>query len=213
MKLVIIIAIVFVVIIAGVGGLFAYSYTQIHVSLDDAKFHSIDWESLSFSNTLKLGLNVFSGNWLSAAFDLIQGVNLNLYFGLTNNGFLPVYIPDLSYDLIVNGVSVGKGYTSIDTTVSPRQTKTLPVLQNFQKSSLAPAIGNIISNNGIIDLKVSGTAYFKVFGLSIPVPFESSKQISIIDEITFSPNLRVLENDRDSQSMLRNFTCSKINSR
>jgi len=30
---------------------------------------------------------------------------------------------------------------------------------------------------------VSGTAYFNLLGLDVPIPFESSKQISISDEI------------------------------
>jgi len=30
---------------------------------------------------------------------------------------------------------------------------------------------------------VSGTAHFKLFVLDIPIPFESSKQISIVDEL------------------------------
>jgi len=40
-----------------------------------------------------------------------------------------------------------------------------------------------VSKDGIIELRVNGTAFFKLFGQSIPVPFESTKQISIIDEI------------------------------
>jgi hypothetical protein len=34
-----------------------------------------------------------------------------------------------------------------------------------------------------MDLHVKGIAYFKILGLNIPIPFESSKQISLYDEI------------------------------
>lgn len=171
------------IILAIVGGLIAYSYSQIHVSLNDVSYHSIDWVSFSWPVLLNVGLNVLSGNWLGAAFDLIQGINLDLEFGLYNGGLLPVYIPDLSYDLFVNGVPVGTGHSKVNITINPGQTKEITVLQNFQKSSLAPAVGYIVSNDGVIDLKVKGTAHFKLFVLDIPIPFESSKSISIKDEI------------------------------
>src|SRR5574337_1497384 len=32
------------------------------------------------------------------------------------------------------------------------------------------------------DIKVSGTAYFKFLGLSVPISFESTKQVSVVDE-------------------------------
>ena len=94
---------VFVLIIALIGILFYYSYTQIHVSLNDMSYHSIDW-TVSSSSFFKAALNLVTGNWLSAAFDFIDGVNLNLFFGLSNYGFLPVYIPDISYNLLVNDI-------------------------------------------------------------------------------------------------------------
>ena len=181
-KAVIIITIVLVILVM-FGGLLAYSYTQIHVNLDDVDFHSIDWMEISFSKLLSLGINTLSGNVPGVMFDLIDGINLNLIFGLTNNGFLPVYIPDITYDLSLNGIHVGQGKSVIDTTINPGQTKQITSFQNFKKSNLAPAASAIIADGGIIDLKVSGTAYFKLFGLNIPIPFESSKQISIMDEL------------------------------
>lgn len=174
---------VFFLIILIAGGLFYYSYSQISVDLNDVSYHSIDWTNFTFSTMLKLGLNALSGNWLSAAFDLIDGVNLNLFFGMTNNGFLPVHIPDLSYNLSVNGVHVGNGKSTINMTINPGESKQIKAFQNFKKSSLTPAISSIVSNSGVMDLRVKGTAYFNLLGLQIPIPFESSKQISIYDEI------------------------------
>ena len=100
--------IVLAIIVGGVGML-AYSYAQISVSLDDVNFHSIDWTDFTFSDILSLGGNLLSGNVLGFALDLIDGINLNLIFGLSNDGFLPAYIPDITYDLVVNGISVGQG--------------------------------------------------------------------------------------------------------
>ncbi|EGP94043.1 hypothetical protein [Nitrosarchaeum koreense] len=178
-----IVIIVILIIIAIFGAILYYSYTQIHVSLRDASYHSIEWSSFSWSTLLNLGLNVIAGNWLSAAFDLINGINLDLTFGLYNGGLLPVYIPDLSYDLLINNVRVGKGYSQVDTTIYPGQTKEISALQNFKKSSLYPVIGSIVSNGGVINLKVSGTAHFKLLVFDIPIQFESTKSISIKDEI------------------------------
>ena len=180
------IASVIVAILIVVGIFFvllAYSYTQINVSLNDVTFHSIDWASLSWSALLKLGLDALAGNWPDAAFELIQGINLNLIFGLSNNGILPIFIPDIFYDLSINGINVGKGHSTINTTINPGETKEIPILQNFQKDSLTPTIESIVINNGIMTIQISGTAYFELLGLSIPIPFESTKQISIVDEV------------------------------
>ena len=96
---------------------------------------------------------------------------------------LPVYIPELSYDLSINGIPIGTGYNEIKTTINPGETKEIPILQNFKKDSLSPAIESIINTEGVIDIGVSGTAYFELLGQSIPIPFESSMQVSIVDEI------------------------------
>lgn len=189
-----------VAIIGIIFGLIAYSYTQIHVALNDVSFHSIEWASFSWSTLLSLGLNVLTGNWLGAAFDLIQGINLNLIFGLSNYGILPVYIPDLTYDLSINGVPVGEGYSTVNLTINPGETRQIPVLQNFQKSSLNPAISSIVSTGGIINLRVSGTAYFNLLGLSIPIPFESTKQVSIIDEIESRLTSEIQKNQQQQRS-------------
>ena len=172
-----------IITIVIISGLVAYSYTQIHITLNEVTLHSIDFEPFSLSTLFNLGLDVLAGNWLDAAFDLIQGVNLNLIFGLSNFGVLPVYIPDLSYDLSINGIPVGKGQSTIDMTINPGETKEILVLQNFEKNGLSPAISSIVDTGGVIDLNVSGTAYFILLGKTIPIPFESSKQVSIIDEI------------------------------
>ena len=174
---------IFFLILVITGGLLYYSYTQINVELNTVSFHSIDWVDMTFSALVNLGLNAITGDLLSAAINLVDGVNLNLFFGLTNNGLLPVYIPDLSYDLLVNDVNVGHGYTTVDTTIYPGDGKEIPIVQNFQKSGLAPVMSSIISNDGVMQIKVKGTAYFKFLGLDIPIPFESTQQISIKDEI------------------------------
>ena len=53
--------VILITIIAIIGGLFAYSYTQLSLSLNDAEIHSIDFEELSLSVLLNLGLNALSG--------------------------------------------------------------------------------------------------------------------------------------------------------
>ena len=184
---------IFVIILIG-AGLVYYSYTQISVELNSASLRSIDWTSFSWSTILSLGLNVLTGNWLGAAFDLIDGINVNLGFALYNGGLLPVYIPDLTYDLRVNGVHVGKGYSQVGMTISPGETKQIYSLQNFQKNSLTPAISSIVGSGGKMEIRVSGTAHFSLFGFDIPVPFESSKQISVYDEIRKKLNAEIEEN-------------------
>lgn len=83
----------------------------------------------------------------------------------------------------MNDIPMGKGYATIDYTINPGETKEVPVLQNFKKTRFSPAVESVVNSGGIINLHVNGTAFFKLLGMNIPVPFESSKQISIIDEI------------------------------
>lgn len=170
------------VVVGMIFGLVAYSYTQIHVSFTNASLNSIDW-NVSASSIVKGILNAITGNWLAAAFDVIDGIKVNLFFDLTNGGFLPVYIPNLTYDLLINGIWMGEGSVQIDETIMPGQTKQIVALQDFKKQGLAPAVSSIIENGGEFEIRAKGTAHFSLFGLDIPVPFESSRTISIVDEI------------------------------
>lgn len=190
-------AIVGIVILAIVMiflGLFAYSYTHLGVGLNDVEFQSIDWEPISWDVLLRAGLNTLSGNWFDAAFDLVQGVNLNLVIGLSNDGLLPVYIPDLNYDVLINGVPIGNGVSKINVIVNPGETKEIIAFQNIQKSSMAPAAASIVNTEGVMNVKVSGTAYFQLFGWKIPVPFDSEKRISIYDEVRNKINAEIQKN-------------------
>lgn len=193
-----VLGVIILILILIVGILFAYSYTHLNVSLNTVEFQSIDWEELSWTTLLKVGLNTLSGDWFGAAIDLIQGINLNLILGLSNSGFLPVYIPDLTYDILINGIMVGGGTTNLDITINPGETKEIVSFQNIQKSSLAPTVYSIVSTDGLIDLKIKGTAYFKLLGFNIPIPFESSKQISIYDEVRNKINAEIQKNQPQS---------------
>ncbi|WP_179363322.1 hypothetical protein [Nitrosopumilus oxyclinae] len=186
------ISILVIIIILGI--LFAYSYTHLSINLKDVEFQSIDWETLTWSNLLNVGLDTLSGDWFNAAFGLIQGINLNFIFNVNNNGFLPVYIPDLYYDILINDIRIGRGNSNIDTTIYPGETKEIISFQNIQKNSFSPAINSIVSTQGIMEIKVRGTAYFKIFGMNIPIPFESSKQISIYDEVRNKINSEIQKN-------------------
>ena len=164
-------------------GLIAYSYAQINASFSDVSSVNVELEILSLSSLIKLGLDVLSGNWLSAALDVIAGIELGLVFELTNNGILPVYIPELEYDLYINGIFIGNGSSIIDATINPGEVKQINVTQSIQKESLSPSVESIIDNNGFIDVDIKGVAYFELLGFKIPFEFESSKQVSIVDEI------------------------------
>ena len=160
-----------------------YSYSQIDVSLKDLMSVEIKLASLSISDLISLSLGVLSGDWILSALVVMAEIDLGLVFELSNNGFFSVYVPDLSYDLSINGILLGHGYSKINTTINPGETKKIEVFQNLQKSSLSPAIESLSKMKGIADVRINGTAYFELFGQKIPVSFESNRQVSIIDEI------------------------------
>jgi len=179
----VVIGILISLVVVGVFfSLVAYSYTQITVDIKGVTLDSIDWTSISVSTIIKIGLDVLRGDWIDSALALIEGINLNFIFQFSNNGILPVHIPDLSYDLSINDVYVGQGNSTINTTINPGETKEIPILQNFQRDSLIPTVKSIVDRNGIMDLHISGIAYFKLLILEVPIPFESTYEISIIDE-------------------------------
>ncbi|QUC65537.1 LEA type 2 family protein [Nitrosopumilus sp. K4] len=192
------IGIAIIVMILVVAGLFVYSYTQISVELSNVQLHSIDWATLSWPALINLGLDALTGNWFGAAFELIDGVNLNLIFAVQNKGILPVYIPDLSYDIFVNGISIGKGSSKTDITINPGNTKEITSFQNFKKDRMGQAVFSIIDTKGIMDIKVKGTAFVKFLGIDIPIPFESSRQISIYDEVRNTLNKEIQKNNQKS---------------
>ena len=183
MKPAIIIVMVIVAIIAIALGLVAYSYTNIQADLNEISFTGLDWAPISENLLLKLAYNALTGNILGLVSSLITGVKVNLIFTLSNHGVFPVYIPDLSYDLSINDVKLGHGQSNVDTTINPGETKELPILQNFQINSLELVSNSILNTGGIMNLKVNGTAYFKFLGFSVPVPFQSTKQVSILEEV------------------------------
>ncbi len=179
-----------IIIISGISlaivilfGLISYSYTQIAVSFNEVSSVNVELEALSLPTLIKLGLDLLSGNWLAAALDVVAGIKFGLVFELINNGLFPVYIPELSYDLFINEVFVGSGNSVIDVTISPGETKEIQIIQNFEKDSFSPTIDSIIETEGIIDLKINGIAYFEILGFKIPIEFESSKQVSLVEEI------------------------------
>ena len=177
-----------IVVVAVFFSLVAYSYTQITVDIKGVTLDSIDWTSISVSTIIKIGLDVLRGDWIDSALALIEGINLNFIFQFSNKGILPVHIPDLSYDLSINDMYVGQGHSTINTTINPGETKEIPILQNFQRDSLTPTVKSIVDRNGIMDLHISGIAYFKLLILEVPIPFESTYQISIIDEVEIHLN-------------------------
>lgn len=182
MKAVVIAAIIAVAIVGIILGLIAYSYTQIQISLENISYQGLD-VTITTGSIIKTALNGIIGNWIGAALDLVTGVKLGLGFALSNHGFFPVYIPDVSYDLLVNDVKVGQGKSHIDETINPGETKNIEDSQDIQFNSIKPAVTSIVESGGVINFKVSGTAYFNFLGLSVPVPFESTRQVNVVDEL------------------------------
>lgn len=183
MNLAITIVAVIVAIIVIVICLVTYSYTQIQINLNNISFAGIDWAPTSGFTLLKLAFNAITGNVLGSILSLVTGVKLNLIFALSNHGIFPVYIPDLSYVLSINGIPVGQGQNNVDTTINAGETKNIPILQDFHISSIGSTAASIVSSGGIANLQVNGIAHLKLLGLVIPIPFQYTKQFSMMDEI------------------------------
>ena len=195
------IGIIIGIIIIIVVGLIAYSYTQIQISLEGVSYQGLVFASPSASTIFKLAADLITGNWLGLALTLVTGVKLGLVFGLSNHGFFPVYIPDISYDILVNGVKVGQGQSHIDSTINPGETRSFQDnTQDIQFSGIEPAITSIVDSGGIANFQVSGTAYFNFLGINVPVPFQQSRQVNIVDEIKNQINRYISQNQQYSNN-------------
>ena len=179
-KLILIFSLIFLFIF---GILIVYSYSHLTVELIDVQYSSIELKELSWTDLIPLGISILSGNWLDALSDLILGIQLNLIFELNNNGLLPVFVPDLSYEILINDIIVGYGTSNANIVISPGEKYEIMALQNIQKNSLSPTINSIIAAEGMVEITVRGTAYFELLWFDIPVSFQSTEQISIYDEI------------------------------
>ena len=179
-KLILLFSLIFLLIL---GILIVYSYSQLTVELIDVQYSSIELKELSWTDLIPLGISILSGNWLDAISDLILGIQLNLIFELNNDGLLPVFVPDLSYEILINDIIVGYGSGDANIVISPGEKYEIIALQNIQKNSLPPIINSIIVAEGIMEITVKGTAHFELLWFDIPISFQSTEQISIYDEI------------------------------
>ena len=179
-KLILIFPLVFLIIF---GILIAYSYSQLTVELTDVQYASIELKELSWTDLIPLGIAILSGNWIDVVSDLILGIHLNLIFELNNNGLLPVFVPNFSYEVLINDIVMGYGTSNADVVINPGEKYEIISFQNVQKNSLSPIINSITTGEGVVDITVRGTAHFELLWFDIPVPFQSVKQISIYNEI------------------------------
>ena len=179
-KLILVFPLIFLLIF---GTLVAYSYSQLTVELTDVQYSSIELKELSWTDLIPLGIAILSGNWIDVVSDLILGMHLNFVFELNNNGLLPVFVPDFSYEVLINDIVMGYGTGNADVVITPGEKYEIISFQNVQRNSLSPIIHSIITTEGMIDITVRGTAHFELLWFDIPVPFQSVTQISIYDEI------------------------------
>ncbi len=191
-KAIIVTGVIIIAILGIIFGSIVYSYNQIDVSLVDISSVGIEFEDLSLSNLISLGIDLLSGNWMEAALEVIADVNLGLIFELNNNGIFPVYLPEIEYNLFINNIPVGQGHSEINATIKPGESMDVTIIQNLQKDSFIPTRESILNSKGVMDIGVSGIAYFELLGQSIPIQFESKKQISLVDEIQNQLNQQTL---------------------
>lgn len=165
------------------GIFITYSYSQLTVELIDVQYSSIELKELSWTDLVSLGISILSGNWIDVISDLILGIHLDLIFELNNNGLLPVFVPDFSYEVLINDIVMGYGASNVGVIIDPGEKFEITSFQKVQKNGLSPIINSIITAEGILDITVKGTANFELLWFDISVPFQSVKQISIYDQI------------------------------
>ncbi|MEO9320370.1 MAG: hypothetical protein ABI361_06830 [Nitrososphaera sp.] len=161
-----------------------YSYQKVEFAITGISLSNIEFSAGSVGSLLNQGLNALSGNVTGSLESLIQSITVNLSFAISNRGVLPVYIPDFSYDLFINGIKIGEGKGSANLWISPGENKTIDIAQNLQGSSIKSTSESVIKSQGLMNVSANGTAQAQVLGISFPMPFNVSKQISLQNEVS-----------------------------
>ena len=175
-------AIISILLIVGAAGV-GYSYTKLSGQISDVSYGGLTWAQPSAGVLFELGADVLTGNYLGVALTLVTGIDLNAQLSISNGGILPVNIPSESHDLIVNGIDMGSGSSSVSETVNPGQTITIPVQQTISTSTLSQLASSIIASGGNLNIQIKGQANYSVLGLQMNIPFQKSTQISLVQVI------------------------------
>lgn len=189
-------------LIAGAAGV-GYSYTQLSGQITNVSYGGLTWAQPSATVVLELGADFLTGNYIGLAMTLVTGIDVIAEISISNGGILPVSIPSESHDLIVNGIDLGSGSSSVSETVNPGQTITVPVQQTIDTSSLSQLATSIVTSGGNLDIQINGDAHLSILGLPVNVPFEKSTQISLIQEI--EQHIQALISGQSSQQQTNQY--------
>ncbi len=165
------------------AGTVGYSYSKLGGQVTGVSYGGINWAPLSPGLLLRIGADALVGIYVGAALNLINSIKFNIQIALINNGVLPVYIPDETHDLAINGLEVGGGSATVDTTLNAGQTITVPVEQDLATSRVTEIASSIVASGGNLDVQVNGQAHFSLIGIPISIPYHAERQISIYQEL------------------------------
>ena len=169
---------VFIVLllIGGVGYAFYYTYSNIQISLRDISLSNIElkpnWQTVYYG---------IIGNLLQAVLSIVHFVDLDVAVEIDNPGFLPVVVPSFDYMLYCNDIEMGPGSYQNSISVPAGSSKTIHITQKIVISSMQELIASIVSNGGVLDVKIVGRIHFRM--LPIDIPFHITKSINVYDVI------------------------------
>lgn len=178
-----IVAISFILIILGGLGLY-YSYSNIEV---DVQSISLGYPPVKVDVTKAVLIGVSAiltgGVTLPALLKVIEGINLEIDFEVTNRGFLSIAIPSFNFEVYLNGYYSGIGSTFESITVGPGKSEYLKVKYTITVDQLLSILSSIIENDGYLEIRVKGEAPVKLVGIEFGIPFEKVYNINVYEII------------------------------
>jgi hypothetical protein len=111
-------------------------------------------------------LNIFNGNFLDAASLFIQGLNIEGSLVLTNDSFIPIYLPAMEHEIMLNGIPTQNLIQTDSMWLAPKSTHSETFQILIDTADLPQVILNLLANGGNIDIAIDSSASLGAFAIT-----------------------------------------------
>ena len=129
-----------------------------------------------------IGLSTLMGDGVSliGLVGAVEGVNLIFCIMVKNSGLLPIYIAIFMYELYLNNVYVGYGYTEESVSIVPGEEYILLVFHTVPPKEILEVAESIIESEGTVEIHLVDEAPVSILGVTFTVPVETIHIVNIL---------------------------------
>ena len=129
-----------------------YSYRKLEITF---KYNSVS-PDFNFKPTSVIGsiFSAITGTLVSAAGGFVNGVRLDGQVTCLNHSFLPLYLPDIEHEVLIDGKSCMNVVRTYALWLKPRASETIPINMTLTTSDLPQVALAGITHRGVINVEV-----------------------------------------------------------